>query len=130
MATSKEERDRILHMVESGQVTANEASQILDTLETDGDANVERDSERRRDRLLRIRATSVNTRTQKVYVTATIPVRLLRIGMRLGLRFIPQINTTALEDLLRTIESGATGRLLDLQDMEKGERLEIFAEER
>ncbi len=130
MATSKEERDRILHMVESGQVTANEASQILDTLETDGDANVERESERRRERLLRIRATSVNARTQKVYVTATIPVRLLRIGTRLGLRFIPQINTTALEELLRTIESGATGRLLDLQDMEKGERLEIFAEER
>jgi hypothetical protein len=129
MATSKEERDRILHMVESGQVTANEASQILDTLETDSDTNVQRESERRRNRLLRIRATSVNARTQKVYVTATIPVRLIKVGMRLGLRFVPQINNTALEELLHALESGATGRLLDLQDMEKGERLEIFAEE-
>ncbi len=130
MATSKEERDRVLHMVESGQVTANEASQILDTLEADSGTNVERESEHRHDRLLRIRVTSVNARTQKVYVTATIPVRLIKVGMRLGLRFVPQINNMALEELLKTLESGATGRLLDLQDMEKGERLEIFAEER
>jgi hypothetical protein len=33
-----------------------------------------------------------------------------------------------LEDLLRTIENGVTGRVLDLQDLEKGERLEIFVE--
>ncbi len=130
MATSKEERNRILHMVESGQVTATEASQILDTLEVDGASTIERVTERGRNRLLRIRATSVNDRTQKVFVTATIPVRLVKVGMRLGLHFMPQINSAALEELIRTIEGGATGRLLDLQDMEKGERLEIFAEER
>ncbi len=130
MATSKEERNRILHMVESGQVTATEASQILDTLEVDGASTIERMTERGRNRLLRIRATSVNDRTQKVFVTATIPVRLVKVGMRLGLHFMPQIDSAALEELIQTIESGATGRLLDLQDMEKGERLEIFAEER
>ncbi|GAC1407690.1 MAG: hypothetical protein NVSMB49_27790 [Ktedonobacteraceae bacterium] len=124
MSTLKEERNRILHMVESGQVTATEAAQILDTLEPDTI------SERGRNRLLRIRITTLNARAQKVYVTATIPVRLVRVGMRLGMRFIPHINSSALEDLLASIEGGATGRLLDLQDMEQGERLEIFAEER
>ena len=128
MATSKEERNRILHMIESGQVTATEAAQILDTLELD--SAPERPVERGRDRLLRIRATTVNARGQKMYVTATLPTRLIRTGIRLGVSFIPQINSAALEDLLRSIEHGATGRLLDLQDMEKGERLEIFAEER
>jgi len=29
---------------------------------------------------------------------------------------------------LRSIEEGATGRLLDIQDLEAGERVEIFAE--
>ncbi len=128
MSTSKEERNRILHMIESGQVTATEAAQILDTLEPDRIA--ERTSERGRDRLLRIRATTLNARAQKVYVTATLPMRLIRTGMRLGVSFIPQMSSAALEDLLKSIENGATGRLLDLQDMEKGERLEIFAEER
>ena len=128
MSTSKEERNRILHMVESGQVTATEAAQILDTLEPD--SLPERTSERGRDRLLRIRATTLNARAQKVYVTATLPVRLIRTSMRLGVSFIPHMNSAALEDLIRSIEHGATGRLLYLQDMEKGERLEIFAEER
>ncbi len=128
MSTSKEERNRILHMIESGQVTATEGAQILDTLEPDRMA--ERTIERGRDRLLRIRATTLNARAQKVYVTATLPMRLIRTGMRLGVSFIPQISSAALEDLLKSIENGATGRLLDLQDMEKGERLEIFVEER
>ncbi len=128
MSTTKEERNRILHMVESGQVTATEAAQILDTLEPD--SLPERTTERGRDRLLRIRATTLNARAQKVYVTATLPVRLVRTGLRLGVSFIPQMSNTAVEDLLKSIEQGATGRLLDLQDMEKGERLEIFAEER
>lgn len=128
MSPSKEERNRILQMIESGQVTATEAAQILDTLEPD--SVPERASERGRDRLLRIRATTLSARAQKVYVTATLPVRLIRVGMRLGVSFVPQMRNAALEDLLKSIEQGATGRLLDLQDMEKGERLEIFAEER
>ena len=128
MPTSKEERNRILHMIESGQVTATEAAQILDTLEHDG--SHERPTERTSDRLLRIRATTLNARGQKVYVTATLPIRLIRTGMRLGISFIPQISSAALEDMLKSIELGVTGRLLDLQDMEKGERLEIFVEER
>ncbi len=128
MSTLKEERNRILHMIESGQVTATEAAQILDTLEPD--FVPERRTERGRDRLLRIRATTLNARAQKVYVTATLPVRLLRTGLRLGVSFIPHMSSVALEELIQSIENGATGRLLDLQDMEKGERLEIFAEER
>ncbi len=117
-------------MVESGQVTASEAAQILDTLEAEAGSSMERATERGQDRLLRIRVTNLNARAQRVYVTATIPLRLIRASTRFGVRFIPHMNSAAIEDLIRTIEGGATGRLLDLQDMEKGERLEIFAEER
>lgn len=131
MSTSKNERDRILQMIESGQVTATQAAQLLDTLEVERDVTREpreRSTERGRDRVIRIRTTSLNARTQKVYATAAIPVRLIKIAMRLGVRLLPQLNNAALEDLLHTIESGTTGRLLDLQDLEKNERLEIFIE--
>ncbi len=128
MSTSKNERDRILQMIESGQVTATQAARLLDTLEVERDVTRERSTERRRDCVIRIRTTSLNARTQKVYATAAIPVRLIKIAMRLGVRLIPQLNNAALEDLLHTIESGTTGRLLDLQDLEKNERLEIFVE--
>ncbi len=124
MTASKDERARILHLIEDGQVTAAQAAQLLDALETDA----ERAGEYSRDRILRVRMTSINPRVQKVNVAATLPVSLLRAGLRLGTQILPQLSNSTLEDLLRTIDSRAAGRLLDLQDLDRGERLEIFVE--
>jgi len=127
MGASKDERSRILHLVEAGQVTAVQASQLLDALESDQDYR-ERPMEHIRDRTVRIRATRLNPKNQRVNITGAMPVSLLKFSLRLGARLLPQLSIGALEDLLYAIESGATGRLLDLQDLEKGERLEIFVE--
>jgi hypothetical protein len=120
MAASNDERDRILHLLEAGQVTAAQASQLLDALGT------ERAGLRSRDRTVRVKVTDLQANRQKVSVT--IPVSLIQVGLRLGGRLAPQLSGSALEDLLRTIESGATGRLLDMQDLEEGERIEIYVE--
>ena len=122
MASSTDERNRVLYMVESGKVTAAQAAQLLDTL----DVERSRSREQSRNRTARVRVTNLATNRQKVNVT--IPVSLIQVGLRLGTRLVPQVSGSALEDLLRAIESGATGRILDLQDLEEGERVEIFAE--
>ena len=122
MASSIDERNRVLYMVESGKVTAVQAAQLLDTL----DLERSRSREQSRNRTARVRVTNLATNRQKVNVT--IPVSLIQVGLRLGTRLAPQVSGSALEDLLRAIEGGATGRLLDLQDLEEGERVEIFAE--
>ncbi len=119
---STSERNRILYMIESGQITAAQAAELLDTLE----AKREQPAERTRNRIVRVRVTNLVTNRQKVNVS--IPVSLINVGLRLGTRLVPQISGSALEDLLHAIETGATGRLLDLQDLEEGERVEIFAE--
>lgn len=124
MAVSKDERARILHLIEDGQVTALQAAQLLDALET-GD---ERPVERGRERVIRLRMTSLKPGAQKINVVATLPVSLIRSGLRLGAQLLPQLSNNALEDLLRTIDKRAAGRLLDLQDLDRGERLEIFVE--
>ncbi len=124
MPASKDERDRILNLVEDGQVTAAQAAQLLDALETEA----ERPSERNRDRVVRVRVTTMNPRLQKANITATLPLNLIRVSLRLGTQLLPQLSNTALEDLLKAIDSRAAGRLLDLQDLDKGERLEIFVE--
>lgn len=118
MAASTEERNRILQLVESGQITAAEAAQLLDTLDMH--------RERLRDRLLRVRVTALTSNRPKINVT--IPVGLINIGLRLGARLAPQLNEHMLDDLLATIETGKTGRLLDLHDMEEDERIEVFVE--
>jgi hypothetical protein len=127
----KEERDRILQMVELGQVTATQASDLLDVLEDEPGLLRERDfdrSQERRERTLRVRVTSLKARQQKVYAIAALPISVIRASLRLGARVIPQLNNNALYDLLHAIETESTGRLLDLQDLERGERLEIFVE--
>lgn len=124
MATVIDERNRILHMIEAGQVMADQAAQLLDAL----DQERKRSSERLRDRTIRVRTTSLNPKRQKIHLMATIPVQLLAVSLRLGARLMPQLSDNRLHDLLRSIEGGATGRLLDLQDLEKGERVEIFVE--
>lgn len=135
MTALREERDRILRMLEAGEVTAGEAAQLLDALaEAEPERERERervramDRSRARNRTLRIRVSGLNPKQQKIQMTATMPVNLLRVSLRLGSRLIPQLSNSALEDVLRAIESGASGRLLDLQDLEEGQRVEIFAE--
>ncbi|QBD81544.1 hypothetical protein EPA93_38480 [Ktedonosporobacter rubrisoli] len=128
MSASKEERDRVLSLVEAGQVTAAEASQLLDTLESEGDILYERALERPQKRIVRLQVTSPGARARRVHVTATIPISLLKVSLRLGTQMMPQLNSRAMHDLLQAIEHGETGRLLDVQDLEQGERLEVFVE--
>ncbi len=128
MAASKDERDRILRLVESGQITAIQAAQLLDTLEDTESVGIPLAMHRMRERVIHVRSTNTNAPTNKVTVNATLPLSLLKAGLRLGERFLPQLMSSEVTDLLQTIETGTSGRVLDLQDMEKGERLEVFVE--
>lgn len=126
MNEEKDERDRILRLIECGQITAEQAAQLLDALsELDTAARM---GERRRDPVILVRATSLNERRQPLVVYARLPLNLLRVGMRLGLRLIPYVDEDSLDEVLGAIEQGTGGRVLDLQDLERGERVEIFVE--
>ena len=131
MVVAKDERDQILRMIESGQVSAVEASQLLDTLEIEPDFSQERPraaKEARRERTLRVRTSNLKSRQQRVYVTATVPLSVLKASLRLIAQLIPQLQTNMLADLLHSLERGTTGRLLDVQDLDKGERIEVFVD--
>ncbi len=122
MATARDERNHILQLVEMGKVTAAQAAQLLDML----DLEHKEAGERSRSRSVRVRVTKLANGQQKVNVV--LPVHLLHVGLRLATRLAPQVSGSALEDLWLAMAGGASGRLLDLQDLEEGERVEIFAE--
>jgi hypothetical protein len=122
MATPVEERNQILSLIQMGSLTAEQAAQLLDALEVE---QVQLEGARK-NRFVRVRVTDMAAHRQKVNVT--VPVALISVGLRLATRLAPQVRGSALEDLLRAMEGGSTGRLLDLQDLEEGERVEIFAE--
>jgi SHOCT-like protein len=125
MATSTDERNRILNMIESGQITAAQAAQLLDTLLPEH----EQSDGRMQNRTLRIWMTDIATNRRKMNVTATMPIYLISMSLHLLARLVSQLNDGTIQNVIRAIERGTTGRLLDLQDLEEGKRLEIFVEQ-
>jgi hypothetical protein len=124
MTTSTDERNRILNMIETGQITAFQAAQLLDTILPE----YEQTSGQIENRTLRIWMTDMSTNSRKMNMTATIPVYLVSMSLRLLARLLSQLNDSTLQHMIRAIERGTTGRLLDVQDLEEGKRLEIFVE--
>jgi polyhydroxyalkanoate synthesis regulator phasin len=124
MTTSTDERNRILNMIESGQITAGQAAQLLDTLLPE----YEQSGGQVENRTVRIWLTDMSTNRRKLNMTATIPVYLVSMSLRLLARLVSQLNDSTIQNVIRAIERGTTGRLLDLQDLEEGKRLEVFVE--
>jgi polyhydroxyalkanoate synthesis regulator phasin len=126
MTVSREERNRILNMVESGQVSAEEAAQLFDALLEEPARSP---SPALQNRTVRIWVTDTATRSRKVNMTATLPVSVLRAGFQAFARVVPALRDGRIETILRSLESGMTGRVMDLQDLEDGKRVEIFIEQ-
>ena len=124
MTTSTDERNRILNMVETGRITAAQAAQLLDTKLPE----YEQSSGQIENRTVRIWMTDMSTNRRMMNMTATIPVYLVSMSLRLLARLVSQLNDSTIQNVIRAIERGTTGRLLDLQDLEEGKRLEIFVE--
>ena len=119
-----EERLRILKLIESGQVSAEEGGQLIEALSE----NQERDRPRAavQPRVLRVRVTDVSSRRQKINVT--IPVSLVGIGLKLGAKLVRRMESANADQIMRAIEGGSLGRIFEMQDLDEGERVEIFVE--
>jgi SHOCT-like protein len=119
-----EERLRILKLIESGQVSAEEGGQLIEALA----ANQERDRPRGvvQPRVLRVRVTDVSSRRQKINVT--IPVSLVGIGLKLSAKLARRMESANTDQIMRAIEGGSLGRIFEMQDLDEGERVEIFVE--
>jgi hypothetical protein len=123
MSTS-DERLRILRLIETGQVSADEGAQLLDAL---GESSArERMRSGVRPNTLRVRVTNLSNRRQKINVT--IPIGLIDVGIKLGARLFPRGGGPTIDEIRHAVESGVIGRVFDMQDLEEGERVEVFIE--
>lgn len=127
MATS-EERLRILRMVEQGQVSAEDGARLLDALSASAQKRSENTPPESSApaRWFRVRVTDLRTGKNKVNVN--IPMGLVTVGMKMGARFAPELEGMDLQQITEMIRSGATGKLIEVDDAEDGERVEIFVE--
>jgi hypothetical protein len=123
MAT--EERMKILKMIEEGKITADEGTRLLAAL---GKQKRKRPvSPEGEPSWLRVRVTDVNTGKEAVRVN--LPFSLVNVGLKMGARFVPDIEQElAMEELAEALKGGLTGKIVDVVDEEDGKRVEIFIE--
>ncbi len=128
MATT-DERLRILKMIEQGQISAEDGARLLEAL---GSAEQPRLSgpyttpSSGSARWLRVRVTDLASGKHKVNVN--IPMGLVNVGLKMGARFAPEMEGIDIDQLTQLIRSGATGKLIEVEDTADGERVEIFVE--
>ena len=126
MATT-EERMQILKMVAEGTITAEEGAKLLAALEPEG-APQRRSlaGEPSQPRWFRVRVTDLETGRNKVNVN--LPMSLVEVGTRMGARFSPELEDLNFHDIIERVKSGAQGKIVEVEDMEGGERVEIYVE--
>jgi hypothetical protein len=123
--STAEERMRILQMIQEGKVSAEEGARLLKALGSGGQKEPP-PLPSRDPRLLRVRITDLNTGKSKVNVN--IPMSLVNVGIKLGARFAPESAGVDYEEIVSAIKSGASGKLVDVEDAESGEHVEIWVE--
>jgi len=123
-----EERMKVLRMVEAGKITAEEATQLLESLDEvpatpKGGSGVPPSMA---GRWFRVRVTDSDT--SKVRVNVRLPVGVVSAGLKMGMRFAPQVEGLDLDALSTMINSGDIGQILDVFDDKDGEHVEVFIE--
>lgn len=119
------ERAKILEMVSEGKITAEEGAKLLSALH---DAEAPRRGRRGEHipRWFRIRVTDTTTGHAKINMN--LPFSLVEATMNLGARFAPAMDELDWEDLVDTIRAGMTGKIIDIEDDIKGEKIEVFVD--
>ena len=122
--TLRDERMRILDMIQNGQVSAEDGIKLLAALQTGAKETAK--AEGRQPRWFRVRVTDLKTGKNKVNVN--IPMALVKVGMKMGARFVPEGQEMDLDKLNEAIRSGAQGKILDVEDKDSDESVEVFVE--
>jgi hypothetical protein len=132
MATS-EERVKILKMVQEGKLSAEQAAELLSVLDNRSQQPIPPIPPippvppiGRPGRWFRVRVT--DTDTGKVRVNVRMPVSMLNAGMKMGMRFSPEVEGLNPEELIEAIRSGEAGQIVDVYDEKDGEHVEVFIE--
>jgi hypothetical protein len=125
---STEERMQILSMVAEGTINAEEGAKLLAALEP---AKAKKEMHMvaggpSEPRWFRVRVTDLETGRNKVNVN--LPMSLVDVGTRMGARFAPELEDMDFNDIIEQIKSGAQGKIVEVEDMEGGERVEIYVE--
>lgn len=130
--TTSEERMKILNMIQEGKISAEEGMQLLNALD-----QVDRKAAKAEKadkvsggpaaaRFFRVMVTDVDS--GKTRVNVRLPISVVMAGAKMGARFSPEVEGLDIQQLMKMVESGATGKIVDVFDDQDGEHVEVFIE--
>ena len=136
MVTS-DEQIKILKMVQEGKITADQASELLQVL--DDRSTPERDASSALPvsaggrppvtgggRWFRVRISDIES--GKTRANIRLPVGIVSAGIKMGMKFSPEMEGMDVEQLWQIIQSGETGTIVDVYDEDDREHVEVFIE--
>jgi hypothetical protein len=77
-------------------------------------------------RWLRIRVSDIETGKQRVNVN--LPLSWVAVGLRIGSRYSPELDNLDLGELLANLDAGAGGQIVDVEDLDDGQRVQIYVD--
>jgi hypothetical protein len=128
LSTATDERASILRMIDEHKITADQGAQLLAAL---GKAPEQNTATRPfigagKSRFFKVLVSDVAS--GRVKTSVTIPLGLVRWGLRVGGRFGGQLEDIDMDELADLIASGEQGQIIDVVDEEDGEHVQIFVE--
>lgn len=127
--STPEERLKILNMIAEGKISAEDGAKLLSALRqpktrrrTGGAA----DGEAVEAHFLRVNVTDLES--GKAIVNVRLPISLVDVGIRMGARFVPDIDDIDSEELMQGIRQGKLGKIIDVESPESGEHVEVYLE--
>ncbi len=115
----------ILNLLADGQISPEEAAARMrgEHAPAAGRASVPASMA---NRWLHVRVTDLHTGRARVQVN--LPLTLVAAGLQIGARYTPQLGQLDLNQILADIHAGATGPLVEVEDLDDGQRVEIFVD--
>ncbi len=116
------ERSQILQMVESGQVTVQDAIGLMGSTHEASVAPEPIGTQR----WLRIRVTDLETGRGKVNVN--IPLSWMRLGLTLGACFVPELEGVDVDEVFTSLDQSTAGHIIQVEDAQDNQRVEVYVD--
>lgn len=69
-----------------------------------------------------------DTDSGRTRVNIRLPLGMVNAGLRMGMRFSPEVEGLDAARLVEALASGETGKIVDVLDDEDGEHVEVYIE--
>ena len=122
-----QEKMMILNMLQEGKISAKEAAKLLETLDSGKKSkSKKKESSEHQGKFIRVKVTDTDSRKSRANIR--VPINLLRVASKFGGNFNLDIDGVTIDEIQDSINSGLTGKIVDIYDDDEGEHVEVYIE--